>query len=136
MENLEVVGYVHFGREKKGKKRLLPGRAPEPKQIPKGNVPRLARLMALAPHFEELLERREIKDMAEIARYGHVSRARVTQIMNLRFLAPDIQEAILNLPNTTKGCDNLLYRHVHPLTVTASWKRQREMWANLADRSS
>src|SRR3712207_3152134 len=34
----------------------------------------------------------------KVARLGHVTRARVTQIMNLLNLAPDIQEAILFLP--------------------------------------
>jgi hypothetical protein len=132
MVKLKIVTHVHFGREKRGKRRLLAGRAPAPEpQIEQGNIPRLARLMALAIHFEGLLERGEVKDMAEIARLGHVTRARVTQIMNLRLLAPDIQKALLDLPPTMKGRDRLQYRHIHPLTVTASWKRQREMWATL-----
>ncbi|MCB2141480.1 hypothetical protein KQH29_00910 [bacterium] len=129
MEKLKIVAHVHFGREKRGKRRLLAGRAPEPEpQTEPGNIPRLARLMALAIHFEGLLERGEVKDMAEIARLGHVSRARVTQIMNLRLLAPDIQEALLDLPRTMKGRDRLQYRHIHPLTVVSHWKRQRKMW--------
>ena len=32
--------------------------------------------------------------IADLARLGHVTRARITQIMNLLMLAPDIQEAI------------------------------------------
>lgn len=132
MEKIKIVTHVHFGREKRGKKRLLAGRAPEPVcSAEQGTVPRLARLMALAIHFEGVLERDEVKDMAEIARLGHVTRARVTQIMNLRLLAPDIQEALLDLPPTTKGRDRLQYRHLHPLTVTPSWPRQREMWSAL-----
>jgi len=39
----------------------------------------------------------------EIARLGHLSRVRVTQIMNLLLLAPDIHEAILFLPRTQRG---------------------------------
>ena len=132
MEKLKIVTHVHFGREKRGKRRLLAGRAPDSEpRIEQGNIPRLARLMALAIHFEGLLERGEVKDMAEIARLGHVTRARVTQIMNLRLLAPDIQEALLDLPPTTQGRDRLQYRHVHPLTMTPSWQRQREMWTTL-----
>ena len=131
MEKLKIVTHVHFGREKRGKRRLLAGRAPDPElQIEQGNIPRISRLMALAIHFEGLLERGEVKDMAEIARLGHVTRARVTQIMNLRLLAPDIQEALLDLPPTLKGRDRLQYQHVFPLTVTPSWRRQREMWSN------
>jgi hypothetical protein len=39
--------------------------------------------MALAVRFEVMLKRGEVKDYAELARVGHVTRARVTQIMNL-----------------------------------------------------
>ncbi|HOR29090.1 MAG TPA: hypothetical protein PLS90_16655 [Candidatus Sumerlaeota bacterium] len=135
MEKLKIVAHVHFGREKRGKRRLLAGRAPQPeRQMEQGNIPRLARLMALAIHFEGLLARGEVKDMAELARLGHVTRARITQIMNLRLLAADIQEALLDLPRTMKGRDRLQYRHVQPMTVTLSWGKQREMWAMLDGR--
>ncbi len=86
--------------------------------------------MALAIHFEGLLARGVVKDMAELARLGHVTRARMTQIMNLRLLAPDIQEALLDLPSTKQGRDRLQYHHIQPLTVIPSWRRQREMWAS------
>lgn len=126
-----TISYVHIGREKYGRRRLLAGRAPDPECDPDlGNIPRIARLMALAIHLEGLLERGEVKDMAEIARLGHVTRARVTQIMNLRLLAPDIQEAILNLPPTISR-DSLLYKHIQPLTTAPTWLRQRKMWAHI-----
>ncbi len=48
--------------------------------------------MALAIYFDQLISEGVVADQAEIARLGHVSRARVTQIMNLLSLAPDIQE--------------------------------------------
>jgi hypothetical protein len=41
-----------------------------------------------------------IRDYAELARLGRVTRARMTQIMKLLDLAPDIQEQILFLPLT------------------------------------
>lgn len=40
----------------------------------------------------------EVRDYAELARLGYVTRARLTQIMNLLLLATDIQEAILFKP--------------------------------------
>jgi len=54
--------------------------------------------MALAIRFEGLIQRGEVTAYADLARLGHVSRARLTQIMNLLNLAPDIQEALLFLP--------------------------------------
>jgi hypothetical protein len=60
--------------------------------------PPLPRLLALAVRFEGLLQDGTVKDYAELARLGGVSRARITQIMSLRTLAPTIQERILALP--------------------------------------
>lgn len=58
-------------------------------------IPRIARLLALTIKLEELMRQGAVRDYAELARLGHVTRARVTQIMSLCYLAPDIQEAIL-----------------------------------------
>jgi hypothetical protein len=48
--------------------------------------------MALAHHLERLVVPGMVKDYVELARLGQVSRARITQIMNLLLLAPEIQE--------------------------------------------
>ncbi len=58
-------------------------------------IPRISRYMALAIHFEDLIKQGVVTDYADLARLGHVTRARVTQIMNLRLLAPEIQEELL-----------------------------------------
>src|SRR5450432_3395482 len=63
---------------------------PEPPRIH-----RITRLMALAIKFQEMVKRGEVRDYADIARLGYVTRARITQIMNLLNLAPDLQEQIL-----------------------------------------
>jgi len=44
--------------------------------------------------FETLIRSGEVRDYAALARLGHVSRARISQIMNLLHLAPDIQEVL------------------------------------------
>ncbi len=84
--------------------------------------------MALAIHFEGLLANGEVTDMADLARLGHVSRARTTQFMNLRILAPDIQEALLFLPRTDAPRDALKYADLCSLTVEPNWTEQRRMW--------
>ena len=58
-------------------------------------IPRITRLMALAIKFQDMVDRGEVKDYADLARLGFVTRARLTQIMNLTLLAPDIQEEVL-----------------------------------------
>ena len=54
--------------------------------------------MALAIRFDQLIRDGVVADQTELARLGHVSRARLSQIMNLTNLAPDLQEQILHLP--------------------------------------
>ncbi len=74
-------------------------------------MPRVARLMALALRFEQLIREGVVADYAELARLGHVTRARVTQIMNLLHLAPDIQEQVLLfLSAVERGRDPLVLR--------------------------
>jgi len=90
--------------------------------------------MALAIHFEEMVARGEIEDYATVARLGQVSRARVTQIVNLALLAPDIQEELLFLPQTRRNRDVLTTRVLQPLAREHSWRRQRAMWARLKAR--
>jgi len=97
----------------------------------KGNIPRVAKLLALAIRFERLVKRGDIQDYADLARLGYVTRARITQIMNLLNLAPDIQEDILFLPNTMKGRDPILERDMRPVAAVPHWSRQRKMWAQM-----
>jgi hypothetical protein len=53
-------------------------------------------MKALAIRFERQVRTGMLASYAELAGLGHVTRARVSQIMNLVNLAPDIQEALLN----------------------------------------
>ena len=102
-----------------------------------GRVPRVARLLALAIRLEQLVQARVIANYAALAELGHVSRARVTQILNLLLLAPDIQEALLFLPRTERGRDPFHLRQLQRLALVADWKEQRKLWqALLANKGS
>lgn len=96
--------------------------------VPPGRVPRVARLMALAIRFDSLLREGSVSTQAELAAVGHVTRARVTQIMNLLHLAPDIQEAILHLPLVRSGRDPITEHDLRSLAGEAHWDRQRRLW--------
>ncbi len=109
-----------------GHRHVDPDRTVEP-----GNVLRISRLMALAIRFEGLIRRGEVRDYADLARLGYVTRARITQIMNLLNLAPDIQEALLFLPRTIQGRDPIREKDVRPIAAVPHWNRQRAMWATL-----
>jgi hypothetical protein len=103
--------------------------------VPLGRVPRVARLLALALRLEQLVQTGVIAHYAELARLGHVSRARVTQILNLRWLAPDLQEAVLLLPRTVRGRDPISLRQLQRVAAELDWEHQRRLWqALLAER--
>jgi len=88
--------------------------------------------MALAIRFEQLISEGKVTDYAELARLGHVSRARITQIMNLRLLAPDIQEQLLWLSPIERGSDPLHLRQLQPIAATSAWGKQRRLWNALS----
>ena len=96
-----------------------------------GRVPRVSRLMALAIRFDQLIRAGEVTDCAELATLGHVTRARISQIMCLGWLAPDVQEEVLFLPRTTKGRDPIQLRHLLPIARIADWLKQRVRWKEL-----
>ena len=53
--------------------------------------------MALAIEFSEMLARGDVADLTELATVAQVTQPRITQILNLTHLAPDIQEDLLFL---------------------------------------
>lgn len=130
----ERVVKVHFGRGNHGKREMRPGVSPK-RDLPEGRVPRVARLMALAIRLESMIAEGEVGDQAELARAGRVSRARITQIMNLLALAPDIQESVLAMPRVTSGRDQVSERDLRPIVAQLDWAAQRRMWALLTERA-
>jgi len=96
-----------------------------------GCVPRIARLLALAIRMEGLVREQAIRDYAAVARLGCVTRARMTQIMMLLNLAPDIQEQILFLP-PIRGLNE---RTLRPISNQIDWDEQRRLFQGLARRS-
>ena len=103
MHTIEVSGKVQVVHGANGRRLLVEGQQPSVSPVAKGRVPRIARLMALAIRMEELVRTDVVRDYAELARLGQVSPARISQIVGLLSLAPDIQEEILFLPPTLRG---------------------------------
>jgi len=103
----------------------------QPVMLNTGKLPRITRLMALAIKFDRLVRDGVVRDYADLARLGFVTRARMTQIMNLLNLAPDIQEEILFLPKTMAGRDPLSERNIRRVTAIVQWNRQRKVWRGM-----
>jgi hypothetical protein len=94
---------------------------PKPPREPK--TPRVVELLRKAIEWQALLEFGKVASQAEIARQEGITRARVTQVMGLLRLAPEIQEKILTSPDT-------LYRY----PVTERMLRSIEAISNQTDQ--
>ena len=113
-----------------GRKELRP--EGEKAALPPGRVPRVSRLMALALRLDELVRTGQVAHYSALASLGHVTRARVCQIMSLLYLAPDIQEALLFLQPTVRGRDALIRADLQPIAAAIDWRKQRRLWRRLA----
>ncbi|OPZ83119.1 MAG: hypothetical protein BWY76_02430 [bacterium ADurb.Bin429] len=127
---LRVEFTVHFARERAGRKVLKVGPPPQHAE----RIPRVARLLALAHHFDRLIADGVANDYADIARLAHLTRARVSQIMALRYLAPDIQEQIALFSADYE--ENLISEKcVRIVALEPNWEAQRSLWLNTTIRS-
>jgi hypothetical protein len=84
--------------------------------------------MALAIRMENLIRAGGIIDYSQLAQLGYVSRARITQIMNLLLLAPDIQEQILFLVPASGRRDAVRLAQLQPIARISDWNQQRRLW--------
>ena len=99
---------------------------------PLGTIARVSRLMALAIRMAELVRTGAVRDYAELARLGGVTRSRMTQITHLLDLAPDIQEQLLFLDAAGK----LTERTLREVVRHVSWDIQREVFRRLANKAA
>jgi hypothetical protein len=96
-----------------------------------GRLPRVTQVLALAIQFEDMLQRGDAKDYADLARLGGLCRERVSQIMRLIYLAPDIQVELLYLAQTPTGRFPVSETSVRKVASLLSWTEQRNEWARL-----
>ena len=127
-QNLPRVEFqVHIRTGRRGRRQLRKGVCPKKPTLPADDVPRLTRLLALAHRWNRLIENSVVANFAEIARIMGISRARVTQIMELLYLAPEIQEHILSLPSEGRSV-MVPERVAREITGVPIWKEQCKMW--------
>jgi len=88
---------------------------------------RAARLLALAHDIQIRIENSEFKDYADVARHHQLTHARLTQIMNLLLLAPDIQSQILAI-EAEPGRDPISARDLRKVLQSMDWGVQRQIW--------
>lgn len=124
---LSTKRVLHFNIDSRGRKRI--DREAKPRaSVSVGRIPRISKLMALAIHFQELLQDGVVEDQSDLARLSHVTQPRITQIMNLLLLAPEIQDEILHLPTVTQGKDPIHEKLLRPVAAEVCFQTQRDRW--------
>ena len=70
---------------------------------------------------------------AAIARREGITRARVTQILGLLRLAPEIQHHILSMPSTV-GCPTITERVLRPITLFDDHQQQLQDFTEILSK--
>jgi hypothetical protein len=126
-----IEGTIPLGRRGPARPEANGAGSPATLSLPSLRIPRIARLLALAWHVEALVRSGTISSFAAAARLGHVSRARLSQIMSLLNLAPDLQEQLLFLQRPARGRQSLVLRQVLTVAAALDWQEQRRRWRRL-----
>ena len=71
-----------------------------------------------------------------MGRLGKVTRARISQIMALTNLAPDIQEAVLFLARVMTGREPIKMSDLLAIPAESFWSAQREAWTEVRVRDN
>jgi hypothetical protein len=91
---------------------------------------RVARMLALAHHLQQAIDNGEIQDRAALARKFGLTRARITHLLNLTLLAPDIQEQVLTL-EAVDGLEPTSERALRDVSCAVEWEEQRRRWGDV-----
>jgi len=87
-------------------------------------------MLALAHRLEAAIHQGEYTDRADAARQLGLTRARITQLLNLTLLAPDIQERVLEI-ESMDGRESLNERTLRDVVRHVRWAKQRAAWAKV-----
>jgi hypothetical protein len=128
---ITVKRQIKLSRASHGRRRVVPT-TPNAVEVEPGRTPRISRLMAVAIRLERMLRTGEVANLTELARLGHVTQPRMSQILNLTLLAPDIQEELLFLRPVTSGKAAVHEKMLRPIAAETDWTQQRETWSKVA----
>ena len=84
----------------------------------------VAQMLAQAHRMRRLLDSGEVPSAAELARRLGFTRARISQLLDLTLLAPDIQEWLLFATND-RGRDIITERDLRAVAQLRLWEDQR-----------
>jgi site-specific DNA recombinase len=123
-----ITGELH--RDRVGKGIAFQQKARAPKRPPVERPAKIARLLALAHHLDRAIASGKCPDLATMAARLKMTRPRITQVVSLTFLAPDIQAEVLAL-RAIDGREPVRERALRPIATIPHWDRQRTQWERL-----
>ena len=115
------AGKLH--RTQRGHGKTFVEGPPSPPLEPVRRPARVAVMLALAHKIQDAIDRGVVRDRAEVARRLGFTRARITQIMDLTLLAPDLQEQIL-FAEAVDGIEPMTERVLRVITHHVLWSGQ------------
>ncbi|AMV35282.1 hypothetical protein VN12_24365 [Pirellula sp. SH-Sr6A] len=74
--------------------------------------------------------------MTQLAQIGKGTQARISQILSLTMLAPDIQEQLLFLPRLSRGKPEITEKSLRQTTMLDDWDEQRKTWKQFGSASN
>lgn len=120
-----------FHRVRRERRVVLSVTPPPSKPGPARRPAKVAQMLALAHHLQRAIDRGAVADRAAVARRLGLTRARVTQLLDLLILAPDLQMAVLGL-EAVDGAEPLAERTLRAVAHAGTWAAQRTAWERLA----
>ncbi len=120
-----VVGNLRRVQRGHGYAFVAHAQAPQP--VPVRQPARVAVTLALANKIQQAIDRGTVRDRAEVARRLGITRARISQLLDLTLLAPDIQEVLLAM-ESVGGVEPLSEHLLREVSRCGAWAEQREVW--------
>jgi len=97
-------------------------------------TPKVVELLRMAQEWRRQIDAGEVENQAEIARREGITRARVSQVVSLLRLAPQIQDHILSLPDQAQR-SVLSERALRPIAQLKDQSIQTTRFQELVDLS-
>jgi len=118
------AGKLH--RIQRGHGKAFVDRPPSPPPEPVRRAARVAIMLALAHKIQDAIDRGVVRDCADVAMRLGLSRARISQLLDLTLLAPDIQEQIL-FAESVDGVEPMSESALREVVRLEDWAKQREV---------
>ena len=127
-DDFRVIEKPLFRRKRRSV--MLAETPPPAKPEPVRRPAKVAQQLALAHHLQAAIDRGAVADRADVARKLGRTRARVTQLLDLLLLAPDLQAAVLAM-EAVDGAEPMAERTLRTVAHAGTWAEQRAAWARI-----